>query len=383
MKTIKYINALFGVFGILGSSQVCSQTVLFEDHFDGPEISPEWVSIRPSQWIENGWMHSMDTGVGRDSAIVTHDSDISWTDYTFTVDADGLLSMGGLVEDYRIVFRTQDSKPGGPWWINGYHYLLGIAGPLHTNGPAIDLNKCTPGLDRPVCVVLSRSQPPNVPITSDPQNVKISVVGPRIQIWVDGEKTIDVVDSDPILYGGIGLGAVWESEARFDNVVVTAEGARNEYIDLTQLPDISGNSFPETAALRRLANGHPQVMIKDSETSQRINFIGFFGPRWDPKGVDTVDANGDNMPDLAVLAVNEPRGRIVVEVRDAKTGALIIRIGFFSPDWEAKNLTVDDADNNGVPDISVLAVHKTKGNVAVEIRDAATGNKIKRMGFPK
>lgn len=189
------------------------------------------------------------------------------------------------------------------------------------------------------------------------------------------------------LYQAFRLGSWNDDLPRINNYVagfiVEYPTHKREYIDLSELPDINGNSIPESAALRRLENGHPQVVIKDGNAGKAINFVAFFGPGWEPRGVDSVDANGDNMPDLAVLAVRETDEKIKVEVRDARTDALIKRVEFFSPKWEARNLTVGDADYNGMPDISVLAVNKTNGNVAVEIRDAATGNKIRRVWFPK
>ncbi len=49
-------------------------------------------------------------------------------------------------------------------------------------------------------------------IEVDGENIKITINGKKILNWKD--------DNKPILYGGIGLGAIWEAEAWFDNVIV-------------------------------------------------------------------------------------------------------------------------------------------------------------------
>jgi hypothetical protein len=43
-----------------------------------------------------------------------------------------------------------------------------------------------------------------------------------MRVWVDGASTIDVVDPHPLLFGGIGVHNLWESEGRYDDVVVNS-----------------------------------------------------------------------------------------------------------------------------------------------------------------
>jgi len=56
----------------------------------------------------------------------------------------------------------------------------------------------------------------------DPMEVLITLNGAHIQVKVDGSELIDLIDPAPLSHGGIGVGAVWEAHARFDDVVVDA-----------------------------------------------------------------------------------------------------------------------------------------------------------------
>jgi hypothetical protein len=52
----------------------------------------------------------------------------------------------------------------------------------------------------------------------------IRVVGGTISITINGEEVLNWTDSDPILDGGIGVGAIWECEVWFDDIVVQSAG---------------------------------------------------------------------------------------------------------------------------------------------------------------
>jgi hypothetical protein len=107
------MNSLYKVI-IIGfvfsgfSSTAYSSYVAFEDHFDGA-MSTEWVSVRPVQWVENGWLHSQDDTVhmGRDSSAFVHDGDSTWRDYTLSMRVDPIPT-GPDWEDAKVFFRTSN-----------------------------------------------------------------------------------------------------------------------------------------------------------------------------------------------------------------------------------------------------------------------------------
>jgi hypothetical protein len=218
MKSIYKAFVLGFVFSAI-SSAAYSSYVAFEDHFDGA-MSPEWISVEPVQWVEDGWLHTQDdyAHVGRDSSAFVNDGNGAWRDYTLSMRVDPIPTAPDW-EDARVFFRTSNVN-ANYYGVSGNYYMLNVRGPDHGNGtgpwPSMTLlrvNGSTP---------TTLFQEVRVPyIDSDPMDLEITLNGARIQVALDGDGIIDVIDPDPLLFGGIGIGAVWEAEARFDDVVVT------------------------------------------------------------------------------------------------------------------------------------------------------------------
>jgi hypothetical protein len=57
-------------------------------------------------------------------------------------------------------------------------------------------------------------------LSADPMEVMIRVVDANILVKINGNTIFNGTDPDPFLYGGIGIHAIWETKARFDNVLV-------------------------------------------------------------------------------------------------------------------------------------------------------------------
>ncbi|MEJ5285073.1 MAG: hypothetical protein WHS77_08515 [Brevinematales bacterium] len=51
-------------------------------------------------------------------------------------------------------------------------------------------------------------------------HIEISVISNNIEIKVNDSVLTNIVDNNMIPYGGVGLGAIWESDAAFDNVEI-------------------------------------------------------------------------------------------------------------------------------------------------------------------
>ncbi len=194
---------------------------LFYDHFD-TGMSSEWVSIRPAQWVADGWMHTLDQGPGRDSGAFVHDGDRTRTDYTVFLVADPLFSMFPYNEQADIYFRARNVGRA-EFGFTGDYYRLSLWGPQTMPGPGVAPGVVLWRYKGGRSTELFRDEPGFT--SSDPMLICITLNGPRIHLYIDGRSTIDVVDPDPLLYGGIGLGAVWEMETRYDDVVVVPEPA--------------------------------------------------------------------------------------------------------------------------------------------------------------
>ncbi len=200
-----------------GTGDACNN-ILFADDFDTGVLSAEWVSKEPAQWIQDGWLHTKDTdGWPRDSMAVVHDSDPSWTDYTVAITAEWV--PGTPWENFTLPLRSDGfyrSSAGS----SGSAYQLHIdgAGGFPWSIPRVGLTRSTGQSN----VELFHQ---DYPIPSGSMELLISLTGGRIQLWIDGQPVFDVIDPDPLLFGGVGVHAIWEAEARFDNLVVCASEA--------------------------------------------------------------------------------------------------------------------------------------------------------------
>jgi hypothetical protein len=216
---ILFRAAVLGFLFYSFSPVVYSSYVAFEDHFDGA-MSPEWVSVEPVQWVEDGWLHTQDDYAhwGRDSSAFVSDGNTHWRDYTFSLRVDPIPT-GSSWEDARVFFRT--SNINATYYGNsGDYYLISLRGPYHGPGdgptPSISLGRTNSTTHTTLFL-----EAPAPYIGSGPMDLEITLNGARIQVALDGNNVIDFTDPDPLLFGGIGIGAVWEAEARFDDIVVT------------------------------------------------------------------------------------------------------------------------------------------------------------------
>ncbi|MFM7191008.1 MAG: hypothetical protein ACKOX2_09350, partial [Microcystaceae cyanobacterium] len=87
---IMFSPAILVIASLVSAKPVQSAGVtLFEDNFNSGVMSPEWVTIHPTQWVQDGWLHTKDLdGWPRDSQALVHDRDQNWRDYSFSLDAD-------------------------------------------------------------------------------------------------------------------------------------------------------------------------------------------------------------------------------------------------------------------------------------------------------
>lgn len=210
-------NAAINSTGInnapLISGGVSSGTVLFYDNFDSGSLASEWKSVWPTQWVQDGWLHTRDiNGWPRDSEALVHDGDVNWRNYSVSLTAG--FTPGTPWDNFNVLLRADGfsrSSAGG----SGNAYQLnfsGISG-WGSDGQSVSLTR-SQGTQNTALFV-----GPWTPVGPS-ANIVASLDEGRIQVSVDGKKIIDLADPSPLLYGGIGVHAIWESEAQFDNIVV-------------------------------------------------------------------------------------------------------------------------------------------------------------------
>ena len=211
---------LVAVFAALAVAAQPASSVLLHDDFDGP-LSPVWTVKQPAARTEGGWvyLHSPGGAWPRDAWIVTGEGN-DWADYRFST----YFSALGPYDWYfgEILFRVSDFHSV----INGLFYRVEVQTPLR--GRDVYLWRVVGGQYRE----LIRTQPAPGVIENTDNKVDIDVIGGRIRCWINHHPVFDIVDSDPILSGGVGLGSIWESTARYDYVHVDAVGAPFEKFDI-------------------------------------------------------------------------------------------------------------------------------------------------------
>lgn len=209
------------IFFILSYSTNATGELLFEDNFDSGTMSDEWLTKAPEQWVQDGWLHTKDTdGWPRDSMAVVRDSDTSWVNYELSITVDPFETDSPWTHA-NVLFRTDDFiRASGISQGRAYQlqiYNRGLQGQILQGIPNYVSLHRTDHQSDPSSILLGEV---SQVLSPDPMEVKVRLMDDHISVSIDGMTLIDVIDLDPLPCGGIGIHAVWETEARFDNVFV-------------------------------------------------------------------------------------------------------------------------------------------------------------------
>lgn len=191
---------------------------LFEDDFSDGNADG-WSELRGNWSVGvDGWYYGED---GTDAYSFAGDE--SWTDYTMTLQADGVPGGTGRTPGMFIVyFRVtgafnqggSSSIPGGTW------YRLDVWQADGDFSPRL-VNVWRQTDTRSQHKIFEEVFPW---IGTDPMDVTITAVGDQIDVWLDGNQVVDLTNNaNPS--GRIGVSSIWEGTARFDDIVVTPEPA--------------------------------------------------------------------------------------------------------------------------------------------------------------
>jgi len=190
--------------------------ILFEDHFDGGAWAPAWVGKLCCHKVVRGRVYEQDRNGGvRDALAVVHDSDAAWTDYEVTLTA--AFANQTPWEHFNVVLRS-DGFERGSGGAAGTAYQLeffGDKGWLPREKNRILLTRSNHETGVSVTLYEQPWTPPRLRA-----DLRIALEGGRIRLWVDGEPVFDLVDPEPLPFGGVGLHTVWETRAWYDDVVV-------------------------------------------------------------------------------------------------------------------------------------------------------------------
>jgi hypothetical protein len=142
--------------------------------------------------------------------------------------------------------------------------------------------------------------------------------------------------------------------------------------DVETMSDADGNNVPDIALLAtRISDGRILVQVRDADGTGTLYSTWF---ALNQAAIDLAvvpDKEGDGIPEVAVLTSNKSDGRLLVEVKNASGAANHV------PFWLGAGYTgigleaVTPADGSPVPEIAVLRQRNSDGRVLVSVRNAA------------
>jgi acetyl esterase/lipase len=140
-------------------------------------------------------------------------------------------------------------------------------------------------------------------------------------------------------------------------------------VSVLGLPDLNSNGVADVAVFRE---DSVLAEIRDGQSGALINNIAFLGDGFTPVSAAPLpDSDGNGAAEIAVLATRNSDGRNVVEMRNV-TGAQLPRQTWFAANQTAIAVKVieDDADGNGVPELAVLSTRDSDGKILVEVKNS-------------
>lgn len=144
--------------------------------------------------------------------------------------------------------------------------------------------------------------------------------------------------------------------------------------------DLDGDGGTDAlAVLGEDAGGLVRAQVKDLETRTRVAAVRFqSGYRAEPMVV-LPDADDSGTPELAVLQTQGDTVR--VQIKDAVSGQPIKTFGWAAGYRPRDPAVLEDLNGNGKAELAYLGEDQS-GGLALEVRDAYTGERISRSTLP-
>jgi len=135
-------------------------------------------------------------------------------------------------------------------------------------------------------------------------------------------------------------------------------------------PDANGNG---TVDLLTVRNSPLVAEIRDGNGGALIRNLPFLSSAYTPAAAAVLqDSDGDDIAEVAVLAVRNSDQRMVVQVRNLDGSGLARQIFFATGHTPfALEVIADDADHDGNQELAVLSTRNSDGRGAIEVKNAA------------
>jgi hypothetical protein len=153
-------------------------------------------------------------------------------------------------------------------------------------------------------------------------------------------------------------------------------------LDVESVPDADGNAVPDIALLAsRISDGRNLVQVRNADGSGSP-YSTFFA--LNQTAIDLAvlpDKETDGIPEVAVLSSNNIDGRLLVELKNASGAA-----NHF-PFWLGAGYTglglaaVTPADGNSKPEIAILRQRQSDGRILVSVRNASGADTLRSIFY--
>jgi hypothetical protein len=149
------------------------------------------------------------------------------------------------------------------------------------------------------------------------------------------------------------------------------------------IPDVSGNNLPEIGALGVDDTGMIKLRVADAVTNIGIRNMTYYSSGHDPVDLAAVtDVSGNALADVAVLVQRQSDNRTLVKIKDAASGVTAGTIEFLDAGFTPLGLAVlPDIDNSGSDELVVFATRNSDGRGLVEIREADGSGGSSRLWY--
>ena len=147
----------------------------------------------------------------------------------------------------------------------------------------------------------------------------------------------------------------------------------------TTVLDANGDLIPEFAVLlegslfARVKNVVQDTLLGEPKFNARFDPIAF---------LSVGETGGDLGPDVAVVGREASTGKVKAQIQDVTSGDRVSRFGFRKNFVPFGAVAIDNVSGSDAMEIAVLGVD-SKGRVQAEVKDALTGNLINKIKFNK
>ena len=185
----------------------------------------------------------------------------------------------------------------------------------------------------------------------------------------DGRPAVEVhtIDDGNLVEQVVYFGNAWSATSAID------------------LGEFNGNGRSELSVLATNNAGDHAVETRDALSGAQIARVFFLGPANTTIGLaDVADIDGNNRPEVVVLGNKEATNNSAntIQAKDAKTAALISKVGTYGPDWTGFGIrSIGDVDGNGSEEVVIGALNGATNGTSVSVRDVAGATLTKKIGF--